>query len=244
MKKLLLSLALALLFAVSGHAAVAFDACSSLAQGTGSPRSWTHTTSASPQGVIVMIIRNATGSEALSDFTVTYGGSSVAGVDAISVAGEAGSSYAYFDGTSIASGNQTVEITTGIAQAYFAAACTVTAGADTEVEDTSETSSTSVMDPSVTMTIATASFCMGGLYSGQNAPASVTAGTDTSIITNTDPDFGTDVGQHSRGTTIPTSDFTYGFTQAAEDAALEVICVTESSGAAAPKKMMTLGIGD
>lgn len=120
--------------------AVAFDASSESHTGTtGSSNqasfSWTHTPVGTPRGVLVFIINldTATGVNA----SVTYGGVSVPAVSggvAADTAGEVGRCGAFFLGSGIPTGAQTITVNRdNNALVVYAVAATVTATTNTEV---------------------------------------------------------------------------------------------------------------
>lgn len=120
--------------------AVAFDAASESHTGTTGSVSvasfnWTHTTGASPSGVVVFAInRTSTANDVTA---VTYGGVSmsvVPGGRAVDATTEIGACQLWFLGSSIPSGNQTVVVTrNNNTNNIYAVAFTVTADTDTEV---------------------------------------------------------------------------------------------------------------
>jgi len=119
---------------------VAFDAASESHTGTvGSVSeasfSWTHTTSASPEGVLVFTYNISTATVLCTG--VTYGGvamTAVTGGEAAKSGGEEGTCKAWFLASSIPTGNQTVVVSrTNNSTECYAVAITVTAGAATEV---------------------------------------------------------------------------------------------------------------
>lgn len=118
--------------------AVAFDAASESHSGTTGASSvasfsWTHTPVGTPKGVLVFVYTAASTSDIITG--VTYGGvsmSAVTGGRAVDSAGETGSVKAYFLGSGISTGAQTVEVTrTNDSTVTYACAYTVTAGANT-----------------------------------------------------------------------------------------------------------------
>jgi len=115
--------------------AVAHDASSMYPTGTGTTASvgsfsWTHTPVGTPKGVIVFEVSTVAVWSA-----VTYGGVSltaVPGGSAVDTSTEPGAVVAWFLGSGIPTGAQTIEVTrTNNGTASYAYAATVTAGADT-----------------------------------------------------------------------------------------------------------------
>lgn len=128
--------------------AVAYDTFSDSISGTGteefttatSPVTWTHTPVGTPRGVLIFAIQRGSSTD---EFTgaITYGGqalTAVTGGRAIDTGGETGATKAYFLGTGIPSGAQTVSIahaaTAGVSKKVWCV--TVTAAADTAIAGT------------------------------------------------------------------------------------------------------------
>jgi hypothetical protein len=115
--------------------AVAFDAVSESHSTTGASATynWSHA-GGTPAGALLLVFNNA---NAFPYGAVTYGGvamTAVPGSDAADTANEQGTVRAYFLGSSVPTGTQTVEVTeSGSMTASYAVCYTVTAGADTEV---------------------------------------------------------------------------------------------------------------
>lgn len=119
--------------------AVAWDALSESSAGTtgntsSSSFSWTHTPAGTPKAIIVFTFVNANADDATA---VTYGGVSmtaVSGGRAVDTAGEAGDCKAWFLGSSIPTGAQTIVVTrNNNANAMYGACHSATASGDTEV---------------------------------------------------------------------------------------------------------------
>ncbi len=165
--------------------AVAHDASSESHTGTtGSVSeatySWTHTPVGTPKGVIVF----AYVIDAVDQVTgVTYGGtamSAVSGGNAVDTANEVGRCKAYFLGSSVPTGAQTVEVTrTNGVSTHYATCSTVTASGDTEVY----TSGIVLLQGDQTLaeqnvddgSPGTNSLRFSGLYSGHTNPGAVGA---------------------------------------------------------------------
>jgi hypothetical protein len=119
--------------------AIAFDASSESHAGTtGSSSeasfSWTHTPVGTPKGVLVFTFVNANADEVSA---VTYGGVSLstdAAWRAVDTADEPGDCKAWFLGSGVPTGSQSVVVTrTNNATVVYAVAITVTSGANSEV---------------------------------------------------------------------------------------------------------------
>lgn len=129
----------ALLPVVSAEAAVVFDAASESHTGTtgaSATFSWTHTPVGTPRGVLIFVFNrnDPSGNDTTS---VTYGGTDVPLIDDsvardTTASTEGGSVQAYFLGSSIPTGAQTVQVTEGDTYtSAYAVAITVTANDDT-----------------------------------------------------------------------------------------------------------------
>lgn len=124
--------------------AVAHDASSESHTGTtGSISeasfSWTHTPVGTPKGVLVFEIQSSVFSENTAT-GITYGGialTEVTNSKSTDSATEQGYTKAWFLGSSIPTGAQTVEVTrTNNTRVLYCVCATVTAGADTEIKGT------------------------------------------------------------------------------------------------------------
>jgi hypothetical protein len=115
--------------------AVAFDAGSNSGAVTSTTDpSWTHTPVGTPAGVVVFV--NQANATNVTIDGVTYGGSAlslVAGSRATDTTGEPGYVEAWFLGSSVPTGAQTVTVSTTNAGIKTCTAVTVTASGDTEV---------------------------------------------------------------------------------------------------------------
>ena len=171
----------------------AFDAFSKLHTTTAASGTLTgtHTPVGTPRGVLVLIHQSAGGSGGDGDdvTSVKYGGVAMTRVaTAADTAGETMRSYVYFLGTGISTGAQTVDVVySGGTNTRILYCTTITAAADTEVED-SEILQENQADPS--MTLVTGSgvncFCAGILASGRSTHTNVTPGTDYTELDLTD----------------------------------------------------------
>ena len=205
---------------------VAFDAQSTLTVGTGD-RSQTHTPVGVPRGVLVIIVGEV---ETDTIVGVTYDGAALTEVPLsplLHTTFETGSVHAFFKGTSLPTGAKLWAVDVSDATDWIAACFTVTADADTEVHDTSTFDSSSTAAPSATLTITQSSFVAGGLYSGLAAPGSAEVAGTVEVVTG---DLGADSGEISRGDSIKTGDFAYGWTQASDDGAVLAVAIAQVSG--------------
>lgn len=199
--------------------AVTYDATSTLASGTGS-RSWTHTPAGTARGVIVYVVQG--GAQPDQTDGVTYGGQALTLVGVFNDTTEAGSVSAWFLGSGLPSGAQSISVSRTSTATYIAAAFTVSAGQDTMVLDWDGNinASTSSMPISVDIPADSTAFVSGAVYSGENALSSVID--NASMTDATTVDFGNFVGVISRYNTIVAANQTFtglGWTQSADDAA-------------------------
>ncbi len=205
--------------------AVAFDAFSNVAAGTGD-LSWTHTPVGTPRGVKVDIIENG-GTNGVS--SVTYGGVAMelVAVNA-KTSGEAGTVITYFLGKSIPTGAQTVSIIVSDAVAKRAGAVTVTATTDTcWISADISIGSDSIVNPSSTLALLgkTCFVSLAG-HSGQGAVTGITQ--ITGWTNRLEHDFGAQVGGWYTYNTISTADVACGWTQTADDAVMVALAITEA----------------
>lgn len=220
--------------------AVAFDAFSEVGTGTGNT-SGTHTPTGTPRGIILLIFRDA----ASDDITAaSYGGvamTEVTGSPLLKATGETMGVYGYFLGSSIPTGAQTVTTTSaggGVGRRVYC--ISLTADADTEVQDTDVTiTSDSLENPSATLSLGGKTcFCCQIFGSGQADVTSITPLTDWTA--RAEEDFGAKVYGCYTYDTIGSTDVTMGWTQTADDALAIGVAVTEVSS---PKGLIML-MGD
>lgn len=205
--------------------AVAFDAVSNVAAGTGD-LSWTHTPVGTPRGVKVDIVENG-GTNGVT--SVTYGGVSMelVAVNA-KTSGEAGTVITYFLGSGIPAGPQTVLVTVSDAVAKRAGAITVTASTNTcWVSADISIGSDSIVNPSSTLNLLgkTCFVSLAG-HSGQGAVTGTTP--TTGWTSRLEHDFGAQVACWYTYNTVSTANVACGWTQTADDAVMVVLAITES----------------
>ena len=219
------------------QATMAFDAFTETASTTTDPTA-THSPVGTPRAAIVWVESHLT---AVGDDVsgCTYGGTTMTEVavsPVLKTNAEALRSHAFFLGSSLPTGDQTVTCTVDEATPKVMYVYTLTAAADTEVVDSDTVSSDAVGDPSVTMQLTSrASFVAVGFSSGLNDTplnsAPFTGWTSRSEV---------DDGSQGMGTysydTIDTADVgSCGYDQnvASEDATLICVAVSEVAGGAA-----------
>lgn len=216
--------------------AVAHDAASESHTGTtGSTSeasfSWTHTPVGTPKGVLVFVF-NAN-SNAVDVTSVTYGGSSVSAVssaEARDTAGEPGSCKAFFLGSSVPTGAQTVVVNrNNNANVMYAVAITVTASSDTAISGTPVLAQEDqqLVEKNVD-TGATTALRYAGIYGGYVFP--ISAGSNSTLLH--DIDFGSFGVSVVRETTGGSGSRPVGGTAPAsnDDTAAVHLAIAESGG--------------
>lgn len=220
---------------------VAYDAFSTGANAT--DPNFTHTPAGTPRGALVLVIQQGATGETV---TCTYGGTAMTALTPIdgSAASEPAWIYPFFLGSSVPTGAQTVDVQASGSTTKRAVCYTVTAAADAAVESQNSTVSSSLDDPSVTLTTSAETITFGAGWSGLGNAANVAA----------DAAHTKDVGQsltaatanfEHRSGTVAAGSPTVGFvTTAADDVVLYGVAVKESGGAAPTvKQLAALGVG-
>lgn len=191
--------------------------------------SWTHTQTGTPQGVVVFVSTYASTTSLVT--SVTYGGAAltrITGGVALDSAGELGRLDTFFLGSGLASGNQTITVNrTNNATVMYAAAATVTAGANTTIPESTivllqgdgTLAAQSVDDTSPGQN----SVRYAGGYSGLNTPP--TAGTGSTLLNSIDiGNYGSALVQE---TTAGQGARSIGFTGASDDRAVVHLAIRE-----------------
>lgn len=165
---------------------------------------------------------------------VTYGGvalSAVSGSPNAKATGETGIVQAFFLGSGVPSGAQTVAYTTSGSTVTHQGYCvTVTATASTEVVATNVAiNSDSQADPSSTLGLSGRTcFCCELIYSGQAAIASITP--FSGWTSQHEAAASGDTLAYYTYDTVGSSDVTVGWTQTADDALMIAVAVSEVAG--------------
>lgn len=224
--------------------AVAYDTFSNAGEFTAAtdPKTWTHTPVGTPRGVVVFIQQTGTSADFVNG-TVSYGGVALTRVPtngfAQDTAVEAASVYAYFLGSGIPTGAQTVSIDhdNGIFGTKHAMCVTITAAADTEVVASGKLENDAA-NPSISLDSgAKTAIKLFNLYSGQNALANLSDPTGITRI-----DTGTTSAKYSADlfcrvygyrTTPGTGSETVGQTATSDDVAMVALAIAEVASTAA-----------
>lgn len=213
---------------------VALDAVTKQASNFSSADSnFTHTPSGTPRGVLLFITTMTGSADEIDSTDVTYGGVAMSLVGTYAdTAGEPCRVHAYFLGSGIPTGAQTVHmgVTAGATLSKRGYCITLTAAADTAVEDENGTSG-DIDDPSVALTTgaSTETWVAALIMSGLAAPTSITAGSGFTKNATLEHDHGANC---STVETIDTNDagggLTVGFTTtAADDVAMIAVAIKE-----------------
>jgi hypothetical protein len=219
---------LILLVASRAWAAPAFDAFSQPTAGTGN-LSWTHTPVGTPKGVYCLIVKNNAADQVSS---VTYGGEAMTETADSPLSGtgggENGSINSFFLGSSIPTGAQTVAVTVSGAADGQAGCWSITASANTTVDDTATFQSGATTTPLATLatTASTETVVMGILYSGaadvgDHAPDAAYTESGTHDFTNQTLSWVRKTANPSGG------NVDVSWTQISEDAAVFAVAIKE-----------------
>ena len=191
--------------------------------------SWTHTQTGTPQGVVVFVSTFASVTDLIT--SVTYGGvglTRLSGGSAQDAAGELGRMDAFFLGSGLSAGNQTITVNrTNNATVMYAAAATVTADANTAVP----TQTIVLLQGDGTLTVQSVndtspgqnSVRYAGAYSGQGAPPP--AGTGSTLLNSID--IGAYGSALVRETTAGQGARNVGFNSASDDRAVVHLAIRE-----------------
>lgn len=209
---------------------VAFDALSSA---TNPAPSFTHTPVGTPRGVLLFVTA-LTGTDTVTGATLpTYGGvvmTEVTGSPLLKATGETLACHAFFLGSGIPTGAQTVSLVDTPAGDEIAICVTVTADADMEiVAANTSINSDSDDDPASTLgLLGRTCFVAMGFGSGQNATTSVTP--FSGWTSRAEAGNGVKVGGCYTYDTVGSTDVTVGWTQTAEDALAIAVAIAEVAG--------------
>jgi hypothetical protein len=210
--------------------AIAHDAVSNVAQGTGN-LSWTHTPTGTPRGVVVQVIQyhnTAAVSDEISG--VTYGGDAMTEVAESPVIHTGNVDFSaihtYFLGTSIPTGAQTVVVTVTGSTAKRAVAATMTAAADTEVNDTGTVDTgtgATITNPSISLSTTEETVCYAALMCGVTDAANVVSD-QTNILEH---DFQNDIGSWDRTDAVAAGTITFNWTTNTAEQAGHAVAINE-----------------
>lgn len=212
--------------------AVSVDlATEDLRTGTTSPQTFSHGGAASGvRGVILFIIHGTSETDHVS--AASYGGSALTRVNRTSVGTEPGASEAWFLGSSIPQGTQTVSYTPGATtDDIYAVVITLLGSDDLEVVD-SDVQTGVVTNPSITLQYGGRT-CMafGGMYHGESQFAEVlTPNANCTLVHDVSSLTASGFGAVIRQTTAGSSDFAIGGTCAGDEVAFMALAISEVTG--------------
>lgn len=217
--------------------AIAHDAVSTSTSSTAA-LSFTHTPTGTPRGVVVLVGQGDSGVDLVTG--VTYGGVAMtrAGAPALLTSGEVGAAFIYFLGSGIPTGAQTVAVSIGAGVfTRQAVCCTMTAAADTAVDQYATVVNANATNPSVSLatTAATTTSIYGLDWSGDSAAATSPAADLTEIVETT---VGGATLSFVRKTALGSGGtIAVAWTYSNDEAAAAAVAVKES--AAAAKSLVT-----
>ena len=192
---------------------------------TSGDRSFTHTPSGTPAGVVAVVTSDAASQPCTG---VTYGGISMTLRASSTDTSETGSVHVWtLTDVAIPTGAQTVVLQGCLTSGKFATISTVTSSTDlTTYVGASSRNTTLAAANNLSVVITLEAMLYGGIHSGQAAVASVT------VIANYTAQNNTDYGIHCAVTSRSTSPLlpgtvTYGFNQGSDDHCMAVAAVAE-----------------
>lgn len=225
---------------VSSNDGSRFPAAGGTSDTTTGARTWTHSpVLAAPRGVLVLIVINGASTDVVS--AVTYGGVALTrAATAADTAGEAGRVYAYFLGSGVPAGAQTVSVTRSGTSAMYCYAMAFDAGGNTEIA-ASGVLQEDRANPQVTLTTTAASLRYVAINSGlaNTTDLAMTGDAGTTGLSLSAVDFGNQVGRIDRwvvgaAAAAPSAgSVIVGYTSASDDVAFVAVAVAEIAAAAA-----------
>jgi hypothetical protein len=204
---------------------VLYDAASidDSAIAAGGDLSWTHSPSGTPKGALVFVVAYFSGGTSADEITsVTYGGVSMTEVSAspqVLASTEDFAVHAFFLGSGVPTGNQTVAVTTSASNASqqvgYCVTFTADSGYDTAVEDADFVNSTSASNPSVSLTIPSGDAAVViGIATGAGTAGISAAGSHTQLY---ETDLTSRVAALHRRTNNLTADGAATYTASADE---------------------------
>lgn len=207
---------------------IAFPAGGTTSDATTGTRTWTHTPVGTPRGVLVLIVIAAAATDVVTG--ATYGGVAMARVRAhIDAAGEPGGAWAYFLGSGVPTGAQTVGVTRTGTNPMTCQSTTFTASNNTDVVASSGIAGDGP-NPQASLDSGTAeAIRLGAVYSGLAAPSNLTPITTGGGVIGGNHifvDHGNTCGR-TDGWGLQSGNVSVGWTAASDDAAYVVLAVRE-----------------
>lgn len=208
--------------------AVAFDKLTTVAESVVSGNiDTTHTPVGTPRGVVVLITQVDNSGDQIA--SVTYGGVAMSRtIAAQDASGEQGKAYAYFLGTGIPSGAQTVRVVSNNTSPKLISIVSLTADIDTQVDTFGSIGDSDPANPQITLTatdFGKPAFAFAAAFSGAAAPTDLT---EIAGQTRTHSfDSGANNHVHTRTTNTYTASRAIGWTAVADDVAMVAVAVRE-----------------
>lgn len=217
--------------AIAHDAATRFPTTDGTADSTSGDRSFTHTPSGTPSGVVVLVGGGGSSSAVVTG--VTYGGSAMTQVCSASDTDEAGWTAIYFLGSAVPSGAQTV-VLQGSSAFHWAWCCTLTSATGSCAVDTFATVNTTTSTNYVTsLTTAASTMSYAIVHSGINAPGSASAATGCTNLGGAGvfgADYGTSSSMAVKRTSVDAAGtFTIGSTGSSEDFCVSAAAIKEGA---------------
>lgn len=217
-------------------AAIAHDAATvSTTWTTATPKTFTHTPVGTPAGVICFIAHETSNSDLITG-AVTYGGVAMDRIaSAINTSAENGRVYAYFLGSAVPTGQQTVSIAHDGSAAVKVATCITMTSATNDSSITSfDTLQNGQTDPQISLqTDAVVTQRYIAMYSSANdISASFTAVSGQTSVSLTD--YGVNGARVDRQTTASNGSATLGYTGAATNIAMLMLSIQEGPTTTTP----------
>lgn len=196
---------------------------------------FSHAGSASAKGFGLLVAQETGAADQMG--AVTYGGVSVPRIRReVRSTAEAGQVYAYFLGSGVPTGTQTVSITTAPttgADDFAAVAFTVTAATNTEVNAQAGTTSAAAANPSLAISPTASAVIYYVIWTGLAAPVTTVEAGGTHMFGN---DFGADSAMWSRKA-VSAGATTMGYTAASDVFAHLALAIAEVAAAASSQRM-------
>lgn len=192
--------------------------------------SWSHAGPADCRGVLVLTVQ-AFGTLTEDVSAVTYGGTSLSHTPSSPFLGDAGTEdaklTAWFLGTSVPDGTQTVSITSNGTDPKIAVVFAFTATGNTEVVDDATLNSASQANPSVALSFTgKTAYCVAAIHSGQGAVTAIAPGTGYTDVL--EYDFGQQLASFIRLTASTATDSsTPAWTVAADEVHALAVAIAE-----------------
>lgn len=195
---------------------------------TNNPFTYTHTPIGTPKGILVFTNNYSVGADQVS--SVTYGGVAMQEVVAATdTAGEPGNTQAWFLGSGIPEGTQTVSISYSVTPTntyyHYCTSFNSSRNLDIRVQASASRANDQANPQALLSYGGNECLAVCNIQSGLAAPTDLTLLAGMSAISSFD--FGQRVIRLDRQTTAGTTDFTIGYTAASDDVAFVAVALAE-----------------